>query len=295
MNIVIFGSGAIGSLFGALLSKNNNVILFGRKPHVDAIKRNGLKINGKTVYNKKLSATDDIKTIKINIDLLILSVKSYDTDIALEVIKKFINKDTIFLTIQNGLDNIDKIKKKIDYNQIICGVTTHGAIFVKPGFIRHTGIGETFLGELNGSNTNRIEEIVRLFNDSGINTKYSNNIMKEIWIKAIINSCINPLTTIFKCKNGYLLINPILLNILQFICKESVNIAISDGLDINFHDILNKTLEVINNTADNYSSMLQSYEKYKKTEINSINGRLIETGKKRNIDTILNEILSTLI
>jgi len=295
MNIVIFGSGAIGSLFGALLSNKNNVILYGRKPHVDVINREGLKIDGKTIFHKKLLATSNIKEIKTNIDLLILSVKSYDTDMALKEIEKIIDDNTILLTIQNGLDNVDKIKNEFKHKQIICGVTTHGSIFVKPGFILHTGIGETVLGELNGVVSKRIKNIVDLFNNSGIITKYSNDIEKEIWIKAIINSSINPLTTIFKCKNGYLLKNPILFNTVKSICFESVRIANSEGVNINPDDIFNKTKEVINDTSDNYSSMLQSYKKYKKTEINSINGILIERGKKRNIDTTLNEILALLV
>ena len=114
MNIVIFGAGAIGSLFGALLSKNNNVILYGRKSHIEIINKIGLKIYGKTIFHKKIISYSNIKDIKINIDLLILTVKSFDTDKALMDIIKIIDNETLFLTIQNGLDNIDKIKRKVD-------------------------------------------------------------------------------------------------------------------------------------------------------------------------------------
>jgi len=295
MNIVIFGSGAIGSLFGALLSNSNNVILYGRKPHVDVINKEGLKINGKTLFNKKLPAICNIKEIKTDIDLLILSVKSFDTDRSLKIIKNIIDNNTIILTIQNGLDNIDKIRREFNYRQIMGGVTTQGSIFVKPGFICHTGIGETILGELDGTISDRLKIIVKLFNNSEIITKYSNDINKEIWIKTIINSSINPLTTIFQCKNGYLLKNPILSNIVKFVCNESIGIAIAEGFDVNYDDILNKTKKVINDTCDNYSSMLQSYKKHKKTEINSINGKLIEIGKKRNVDVTLNELFVLLV
>ena len=163
MNIVIFGAGAIGSLIGAKLSKNNYVILHGRKSHIDKIKKDGLKIIGKT----------------------------------------------IILTIQNGLDNIEIIKKWVNASQIMIGVTTEGSLFVKPGYIKHTGTGITKIGVLDGHHSNIIKQIVNLFNESKINTILSENILKEIWIKAIINSCVNPLTTIFRCKNGYLLRNPI--------------------------------------------------------------------------------------
>jgi len=295
MNILIFGSGAIGSLFGALLSENSNVILYGRRDHIEAIKKKGLNIKGKTIFNKKLNAFYNTKNIERNIDLIILTVKSYDTNISLKIIENIINKKTIIMTIQNGLDNIEKINKQFKNNKIIAGITTHGSIFDKPGQIIHTGIGETVLGELDGKISDTLKRIVKLFNNSGINTKYTNNIKKEIWIKTIINSSINPLTTIFKCKNGYLNENPILYNIVKKICIESVDIANTEGLNLKYNDILNKTNKVIKSTSENYSSMLQSYKKNKKTEINSINGKIIQIGKKHNIDTTINEILALLI
>ena len=295
MNIVIFGAGAIGSLIGAKLSKKNFVILYGRKNHIDEINRNGLEIIGKTIFFNKLYATDNIKEIKINPDIVILSVKSYDTVVALKQIEKIIDKNTILLTIQNGLDNIEKIKKMINPNQIIAGITTEGSLFIQPGKIKHTGKGITKLGELNGKQSIRIKKIVELFNNAGIYTISSNDIIEEIWIKAIINSSINPLTAIFRCKNGYLIKNPVLFEIVRLICIESSNIAIKKGFNINPSDIFKKTIEVIRNTNENYSSMYQSYINNKITEINSINGKFIYFGKEINVETSLNEILLKLI
>ena len=117
------------------------------------------------------------------------------------------------------------------------------------------------------------------------------NIIEEIWIKGIINSSINPLTTFFQCKNGYLLTNLILENLIEKICEESTNIANAQGVNLSYSKMISKTKEVIRNTSENYSSMLQSYNKGKKTEIESINGKLIDIGKKQDIDTSLNEML----
>jgi len=291
MNIVVFGAGAIGSLFGGLLNKDNNVLLIGRKSHITAIKKNGLKLDGKTRLNIKIKAESSIDNVTFSPDLLILTVKSYDTESAILQAIKIITDDTTVLSLQNGLDNIEKISKHIKSERIIVGITTHGALFSKSGVITHTGKGMTVLGELNGKKTERLESIVKLFNKSGIETKESMNILKEIWSKAIINSSINPLTAIFKCKNGYLLKNPILKKLLENICEESISISKSEGIDLSYLDTLAKTKEVIKNTSDNYSSMLQSIIKSKKTEIDSINGKLIEIGKKNNVSTLTNEIL----
>jgi len=295
MNIIIFGAGAIGSLIGGYLSKNNNVLLIGRKSHILSIKKNDLVIEGKTNLKIKISATESFDDLKTKSDLLILTVKSYDTESAILQIKKIIDKDTIILSLQNGLDNIEKIKNFINYENIIAGVTTHGAFFSQPGIIKHTGMGITILGELNGKKTDRINNIINCFNKSGIETIFSKDIIKEIWYKTIINSSINPLTAIFNCKNGYLLENPIIKNIVEKICEESTNIAKANSINISYKNALEKTKDVIRKTSENYSSMLQSIKNHKKTEIDSINGKLVEIGKTYNIDNYLNLVLTNLI
>jgi 2-dehydropantoate 2-reductase len=291
MNIVIMGAGAIGSLFGALLNKNNNVILIGKKQHISAIKKSELVIEGKTKLKVKISAEHSLDKITLKPDLIFLTVKSYDTELAIGQLLELINKETTIISLQNGLDNIDKIKNYVDEEKIISGITTQGAIFSKPGIIKHTGIGKTIIGEINGNITKRIIEIENLFNNAGIKTKISKHILKEIWIKAIVNSSINPLSAFFQCKNGYLLKNPILEMLVEKICDESTRIANAEGLNLSYTEMIKKTKEVIKDTSENHSSMLQSILHGKKTEIDSINGRLVEIGIKNSIDPLINKIL----
>jgi len=148
---------------------------------------------------------------------------------------------------------------------------------------------------LNGRKTKRITSIVDAFNKAGIGTIASKDIVREIWIKAIVNSSINPLTTFSSCKNGYLLENPILEKVVEKVCRESTNIANAYGINLSYENMIKKTKEVIRNTSDNFSSMLQSFKKGKKTEIDSINGKLADVGKKQDIDTTMNEILTYIV
>ena len=290
MYIIIFGAGAIGSLLGAFLSKKNDVLLIGRKSHILSIKKNDLIIQGKTNLKIKIKAMEKADGLKLKPDLLILTVKSYDTESAILQAKKTIDDDTVILSLQNGLDNIDRIKQYISYENIIAGVTTHGAFFPEPGIIKHTGKGIT-----NGKKTERIVNIVKCFNESGIETIFSKDIIKEIWFKAIINSSINPLTAIFQCKNGYLLENPILENLVEKICVESTKVANSEGINLSHQSMIKKTKVVIRNTSENYSSMFQSLIKDTKTEIDFINGKIVDIGKRNNIQTPLNQVLVFLI
>jgi 2-dehydropantoate 2-reductase len=295
MNVVIFGAGAIGSLFGAFLSKQNNTFLIGRKNHVDIIKRNGLKISGITNMKIQVDCSNTVDEICFKPDLLILTVKSYDTEDAIKEIKSIIAKDTIVLSLQNGLDNIEKIEQIIGKKHIIGGITTHGAFFSEPGVINHTGVGATVLGEIDGRKTERLERIVSMFNEVGIKTEYTLQIFKEIWIKAVINSSINPLTSYFDCKNGYLLSNPILEKIVELVCKESTLVANCSKIDVSYEDMIKKTKDVIRWTSENYSSMLQSLKRGKRTEIASINGKIVEIGKNNGLDVSLNDMLIYLV
>ena len=295
MKIVVIGAGAIGSFFGAMLSKKHDVVLVGRKPHVDVIKKHDLKISGKTDLNVKILATESVSKVFSPVDLLILAVKSYDTETAIKSAKSLIDRNTVVMSLQNGIDNVEKIQKIVKFDKILVCITTHGVVFSKPGVVEHTGIGKTVIGCLNNKKTQFIDDLISCFNECGIKATFSSDINKEIWTKAIVNSSINPVTALFKCKNGYLIENPVLEKIVEKVCKESTDIAIANGLNLSFSDTIKKTKQVINKTSENHSSMLQSVMYGKKTEIDSINGALVDIAKKYNIDTSLNEMLTYLI
>lgn len=291
MNILVFGAGAIGSLFGGILSKNNNVVLIGRKKHVEAINKKDLEIKDLTNFNANVKAFENIEVIPFKPDIVIISVKSYDTGKAAKTIKKIIDKNTVVISLQNGLDNIEKIEKHVDKKQIVICITTHGSVFSKPGIISHTGVGKTIVGTVENNNQNDLEKIARILTKAGIKTKVSTNILKDMWAKAIANSSINPLTAIFNCKNGYLMKNPVLEQIVESVCKESTDIANAYGYNLSYDEMIDKTRKVISETENNFSSMLQSVKKNKITEINSINGIFVKLGDKKGVGTNLNKML----
>jgi len=295
MNIVIMGAGAIGSLFGVLLAKKNTVVLVGRASHISRIQHQGLTITGKTRLRVSIPAVETIKEITLSPDLILLTVKSYDTEAACSQVCTILHDKTLVISLQNGLDNIEKMERNIEKKQILAGVTTHGTFFSEPGVIIHTGMGTTILGELDGRLSTRITKITDVFNKAGIDTKISNDIIGEIWRKAIINSSINPLTAFLGCKNGYLLQNPLLGKIVECICTESSTIAHGNGIPVSTQGMIKRTKEVIQQTAQNSSSMLQSIQQGKKTEIDSINGVLARVGMEKNIETPLNRILIELV
>jgi 2-dehydropantoate 2-reductase len=295
MNIVVFGAGAIGSLFGGLLSKENNVVLIGRKTHVEAIQKNGLKIIGKTNATIKVPAEYNIRKIPFSPDLILLTVKSFDSEAAIKESRPLITAHTLVLSFQNGLGNIDLLKNYVKHTNILAGVTTHGARLVEPGIIDHTGIGWTSIGELNGKSTVRLKTIVSIWRNAGFSVESSRNISTVLWSKAVINSSINTLTAYFRCKNGYLLENPFLEGLLERICYESTAAANAQNINLSYKQMVQQTKQVVQDTANNYSSMLQSIMRGGKTEIDSINGYLVDIGTIYKIPMMVNELLLRLL
>lgn len=290
MKIVILGAGALGSFIGGMLCKKNEVIFIGRKEHMDAVKKNGLMIKGKTeciVYPKVE------KEYAKEPDLIIMTVKAYDTKKAMEENISLVGEKTVVLSLQNGLGNEELLAETVG-KRVIGGVTSHGVTFLKPGEIYHSGIGETIIGEMDGEITERVKKVANMFNECGIETGISIEIRKDIWCKAIINSAINPLTAIVKCKNGYLLQNKYLKKLMEEICEEGIAVARSEGIDVG-EEIIKKTEEVAYLTRKNYSSMLQSIMQGKKTEIEEINGEIVKRGRKNDISTPINFTLFSII
>ncbi|MGB9635627.1 MAG: ketopantoate reductase family protein [Thermoplasmata archaeon] len=289
MNVLVFGAGAIGSFVGARLAKVCGVTLIGRKEHVARINAHGLEIEGLVKECVKIPAFEQIPDGIW--DFIIITTKSYDTPHAIQTIARKLDCGTI-VSMQNGLNNIEviehetqKIKKK--FNVCAC-ITSTGVSFLEPGKIRLNGLGRTVVG---GREKKYADKFAALLTAGGIKTDVSEDIMQEIWIKGVVNSAINPLTAIFRVKNGALLDNPSLEKLLCDVAEESEKIAKDCGFVNKNVDCVEITKEVAHTTRENYSSMLQDIMKGKKTEIREINGHIVETGKKHGLSVKLNQFL----
>ena len=151
MNILILGAGAIGSLYGAKLSKLNDVTLVARKEHVDKINKDGLEIEGLENNTYKLKATTKINKIKDN-TLILLTTKVYDSKKAIDGIKNLLKKDAIILCLQNGLYSENIVKDVVGNKCLVLrAVTNSGVAFLQPGVVQYNSHSYTAV-EKNGKN-----------------------------------------------------------------------------------------------------------------------------------------------
>lgn len=298
MKVAVLGAGAMGSLFGGLLAEaGNQVTLIDIwKEHVDAINTKGLKIDetkGVKIV-KEVKATTDPSQVD-PVELLIVFVKSTVTEVALESAKSIVGDNTTIITLQNGLGNIEKIEKAVGKGRVIAGVTSHGSTLLGPGRIRHAGQGDTYLGEIDGRITKRLNRIAEVFNRAGIKCRVETDILSLIWSKLIINVGINALTAITGLKNGDIVKYHETVEILEQAVKEAVRVAQSRGIKLQYDDPVAHTKEVCRLTAQNRSSMLQDVLNRRKTEIEMINGAVVREGEKAGIPTPVNRVLTNLV
>ncbi len=296
MKIAMIGPGAMGSLFGGLLTRaGEDLWLVGyKKDQVDAISSVGLTLEereGPQVI--PMRATPDVTSVG-KADLVIFFVKTYDTEKAVSDSLALEKEDTIFLTLQNGLGNEEAICKKIDRKKILLGVTGHGATLLKPGHVRHAGWGKTFIGEMDHRITDRALRIARMFSNAGIETEVSSNIHEEVWGKLLVNVGINALTALTGFKNGQLLDYPETARLMEKLVAEAAEVAGRKGIVIK-EEPVERARKAAAATRENRSSMGQDFDRRRKTEIDAINGAVAREAQSLGISVPFNQAITDLV
>jgi len=297
MKIAIVGAGAMGSMTGGLLREAGNEVFLCtlNQPHVEQIRKSGLVIEGiggERVI--RIEATTKIEEIGFS-DLLILFVKSYDTEVASRTARRIAGENTIILTLQNGIGNIEILEKYFGKMKVLGGTTDAAATLVEPGRVRHTAFGNIYIGELNGIITPLAEQMVSLFNQSGFKCCATDNVIGMIWTKLILNLAINPLGTILRVKCEGLINNEYSKSLMKQIILESLQIAEKKGITLLYEDMVQAAYALAEKNAASYNSMAQDFFKGKKTEIDFMSGAIVKEGKKVGVNAPLNEAMALLV
>lgn len=297
MNIAIVGPGAIGILFGIMLIRSGQNVLFldHNKQRVEFITKNGISLESKdNTYTNQVKITDNPQELK-EIDLFIICVKSYDTKNAVNSLKPALKENALVLTLQNGVGNIEIISEIVGQDRVIGGITNQGANVIDVGKVRHAGFGETVIGRTDGKVNVSLRDIREIFNKAGFMTRISKDIRSLIWSKLIINVGINALTAITRLRNGQLLEYEGTRNILRQAVSEAVKVTKRKRIKLIYDDAIEKTEAVCEATAQNISSMLQDVLKKKKTEIDYINGAIVRQAQSLGIPATVNCLLTDLV
>jgi len=290
------GAGAMGSLFGGLLTLSGEEVWMVDiwKEHIDALRSNGLSIEDQgEIRTVRVNATEEVTSVG-KADLVLFFVKTYHTPKAASDSLALQRENTIFLTLQNGLGNEEVICQQIDRKKVMLGVTNQGATLLEPGSIRHAGRGKTSLGELDRKLTDRATQIVQMFRKAGIEAEVSSNIQRLIWDKLLINVGVNAHAALTGLKNGQLLDYPETMRLMEALVSEAVEVAKRTGLQID-ENPMNRVKAVIEATRENRCSMGQDLDYKRRTEIDAINGAVVKEAARMGISVPYNQMITHLI
>jgi len=288
MRIGIMGAGAVGTFVGALLAERNDVVLIGRPAVADCISDRGVRISGRTEMHVRPEASADPADLK-DCEIVLLTVKAYDTAEAARQVAEA-EPMAMLVTLQNGLDNDDSVARTAPGLRSCAAVTSFGVTYEGPGHVRHAGEGSTVLGRM-ACSPREASLVADQLTEGGLPVEWADNIRGHIWLKGIVNHCINPLTVIHRCKNGVLLEHEEYGQHMTGLCAEALSVVNASSIRLPSDDVIGRVREVARLTADNRSSMLQDVDRGKRTEIDHITGYIIRMGKLHDLDMPLSEFV----
>ena len=297
MKIVMLGAGALGSTIGGTLAIGGNDVHFVDmwQEHVDLINKDGLHMtNEKEDWYVRVDARATADTIG-EADLVIVLVKSFATKQAVEQLKQtnVIGKNTLVMSLQNGLGNEETIASVIGSENVISGKTYVGGRLIQAGYISAGVQGKwTYIGELNGEITDRIQTVCNVFNDAGLLCEVSDNIKGLIWDKLLINVAAGALCGITRLPYGPLYEEDYIKDVAVAAIQEGIQVAKAAGVVLKSEDPQYPWVAASEGLPGTFkTSILQSLELKRPTEIDFINGSIVEWGKKYGIATPVNQTL----
>jgi 2-dehydropantoate 2-reductase len=298
MKIAIVGAGAMGGVFGAHLTRGGNDVTLVDvvAETVDALNRGGLRLQDKSgeVATVPVRATTDPADVG-PADVVVVFVKCYHTEAAVRAAEPMLREDTVVLSLQNGWGNAPRIQAIVGEERVLAGVTYNSGTVLGPGHVHHAGRGVTFMGELNGGLTDRLARIVETFNASGLETVASPNVLKEIWSKLALNVCTLPTSAILRFYAGQLVEHEGTLELMRALLRETVAVANAQEIGLDEAERWEAITGLLSRAQGAKASMLQDVENGRRTEIDVVNGAIVDAGRRLGIPTPHNETMVWLV
>lgn len=293
--ILFVGAGSVGGFFGAHLAKNNaNVSFLLRPKTLEAVKRNGLTIRsaGGSFTVRPPVASDARELPKP--DLIVLGVKAYDLDEVMDQIEPILTEKTVILTLQNGIDTEDRLIARIHRDCVVGGVAYIYSKIAEPGVIDHYKKGSVAIGELMGYESERLLAIRDLFASADIPCHLSKDLRRSKWEKMCWNCVFNPITVLIDDRVANALDHPEMTGVIRQIVGECA--AISAALKVPLPlDMPERVVKASQEIRDIHTSMYDDWKAGRQTEIDYLNGFIVEQGRKLGIPTPVNEALTAMI
>lgn len=304
--ILVAGCGALGSVFGGLLREvDHDVTLLGRDWHLAAIRSGGLEIDG--IWGRHSASgfrlATQLDALSELYDLILITVKAYDTRAMVQTVAPYLEPDGLIISLQNGLGNLETLAETFGAGRSLGSSVLVGAKIPAPGRVTVTvQAAPIVIGPLDPSSAGSLEKSrfwAGLFNQAGIPSEVTDQILSHLWAKVFYNAPLNPLGALLQVHYGALGQEPELKTLMDRIIDEAFQVAQKKGVRLLWHTpedfrqlFYSKLLPA---TYHHQSSMLQDLGRGRPTEINSLNGQIWRYGRELGVPTPFNGVVTRLI
>jgi 2-dehydropantoate 2-reductase len=297
--IAVMGAGAVGCFYGGMLARaGEDVTLIGRPRHVDAVNANGLTLEMRGGYEQIAMPASVEPSAVAGAGLVLFCVKSTATDEAAHAIAPHLAPDAVVLALQNGVDNVERLRAAVD-RPVIPAVVYVGCAMAGPGHVKHNGRGDLVIGADEAGAPPalhaRVEEIGSAFGAAGIPVRISGNVIGELWVKLAINCAYNALSALTRGRYGFLAEREHARGVQRDVVKEIEALAAVKGVRIPDEKLLETVYAVAGAMPGATSSTEQDIARGQPTEIDHLNGYVAREGERLGLATPVNRTLHALV
>ncbi len=290
MTVAVMGAGAVGCYYGGMLARaGHEVTLIGRPSHVEAIQREGLRMQTQTFDARvRMNASTDASAVA-GAQLVLFCVKSGDTESAGEQIRPHLAPGAMVLSLQNGVDNAERLRRVLPGHTVAAVVVYVATEMAGEGHLLHHGRGDLVIEPFEGS-----DALARTLVAAGVPTEVSPDVRGALWAKLTINCAYNAMSAVAQLPYGGLLKVDGVQGVIRDVIAECLAVAAAEGITVP-GDVAAATRRIGETMPGQYSSTAQDVARGKPSEIDHLNGLVVRRGEALGVPTPANRVLHVMV
>jgi len=299
VKIAIVGTGAMGSVYAARLSRAGNEVwaIDPWQEHIDAIAKDGLSLVGPDVeFVAEGLRVGRAPADAGSCDVWVVATKAADVDAAVADIVPLLEPDNVVMAFQNGLGAGERVARHVPAGQVLIGIAEgFGSSIPEPGHVHHNGMRLIRIGELQGGLTDRVQRIEALWRDAGFNVKAFEDIDLMVWEKFLCNVTLSAPTAVFDLTVGELMANPEAWAVALGCTMECYRLGQAKGIAWPFEDPVRYVTEFAGTIPHASPSMRLDQRAGRRSEVDVINGQVVDLSHELGLDAPYNETLCAVL
>jgi 2-dehydropantoate 2-reductase len=297
--VAIVGAGAVGCFYGAMLARAGRpVVLIGRPTHVEAMRRNGLKLDmaGHT-HTARVEAATDLSAVR-GAGLVLVAVKSTDTEAVARDLAPHVAAGTVVISLQNGIDNAATLARHLPAT-VLPGVVYVATAMTAPGTVQHYGGGQLIVGAPEPASAAALrptlDALARLFESARVPITVADDVCIALWDKLLVNCAYNAVSALAQAPYAQLAAVPAVRELQDAVVREVITVAAAEGVTLS-HDAAREAVARIAQVMPGQrSSTAQDLAQHKPTEIDHLNGAVARRAAAHGLAAPVNHALWALV